>query len=263
MTLNQQILVAMALSLAAAGAQADTAPAPAAAPPPPPVGWHGKGEAGAVVASGNTKGDTVNFKLGLTEIEDQWTHALDMAFLQAKNGTSTTNSVETANRFTAGWQSNYAINARSFWFGGLRYDHDKFSGFDYQATASTGLGYKFIDTDAIKFSGQVGAGYRRSKIEVPLATTPVTFASTTDGNAVFVAGFDYANVLTAATKIVDKFHAEVGSGDTLLTNFLGLEVKMSTALALSVGLDVRDNTKPPALKKQLDTVTTVNLVYAF
>lgn len=262
MVLNRQIFSAVALSLAAAGALADTPPAPAAAPPPP-VGWHGKGEAGAVVASGNTKGDTVNFKLGLLEIDGPWTHALDMAYLQAKNGTSGTNSVETANRYTAGWQSNYALSARSFWFGGLRYDHDKYSGFDYQATASTGLGYKFIDTDAIKLSGQVGAGYRRSKTEVPLGTTPETFTSATDGNAVFVAGFDYANVLTASTKVVDKFHAEVGSADTMLTNFLGIEVKMNTALALSVGLDVRDNTKPPAGKQKVDTVTTVNLVYAF
>jgi len=41
---------------------------------------------------------------------------------------------------------------------------------------------------------------------------------------------------------------------------------MSTALALSVGLDVRDNTKPPVAtppKKKVDTITTVNLVYAF
>ena len=165
--------------------------------------------------------------------------------------------MQSANRFDAGWQSNYAINARSFWFGGLRYENDKFSGFDYQATASTGVGYKFYDSDAIKLSGQAGAGYRRLKDDA---------TGNSSGDAVFVAGFDYANALTASTKVVDKFHAEVGSGDTLLTNFLGLEVKMSTALALSVGLDVRDNTKPPVAappKKKVDTITTVNLVYAF
>ena len=82
-------------------------------------------------------------------------------------------------------------------------------------------------------------------------------------DVVVVAGLDYENKLTATTKVVDKFHAEAGSSNTLLTNFLGLEVKMSDALALSVGLDVRDNTKPPAGKKQVDTVSTVNVVYAF
>jgi putative salt-induced outer membrane protein len=85
----------------------------------------------------------------------------------------------------------------------------------------------------------------------------------TTGNAVAVGAVDYEHTLTTTTKVVDHFHVESGKDDTQLTNFLGLEVKMSTALALSVGLDVRDNTSPPAPKKKIDTVTTLNLVYAF
>ena len=68
---------------------------------------------------------------------------------------------------------------------------------------------------------------------------------------------------TATTKLVDKFHLETGSDNTLLTNFAGVEVKMSDKLALAAGYDVRHNTKPPPGKKKTDTVTTLNLVYAF
>ena len=35
---------------------------------------------------------------------------------------------------------------RWFWFGALRYEDDRFSGFDYQTTVTTGSGHKFIDT---------------------------------------------------------------------------------------------------------------------
>src|SRR5262249_28563792 len=131
---------------------------------------------------------------------------------------------------------------------------DHFSGFTYQASASVGVGYKFYDTDKTKLSGQVGAGYRRIRDDV---------TSVTSGDVVFVTGVDYSKVLTATTNIVDKFHSESGSDNTLLSNFSGVEVKMSTKLALSVGLDVQHNTKPPAPRKKTDTVTTVNLVYAF
>lgn len=234
MTLNRQILAGVALALCAATTQAE---------------WKGKGEAGIVFARGNTEADTVNFKLGMSEEVDRWKHSLDMAALRA-----TSNGVKSADRFTAGWQSDYKLNERSFTFGGLRYERDRFSGFDYQATASAGVGYKFYDTDKTKLSGQVGAGYRRIKDGVTGATS---------GNVVFVAGLDYSKVLTATTNVVDKFHLESGSDDTLLSNFSGLEVKMSNALALSVGLDVQHNSKPPAPRKKTDTVTTVNLVYAF
>ena len=234
MTLNRQICAGVALALLAASAQA---------------AWKGKGEAGIVFARGNTNADTINFKLGMSEEVDRWKHSLEMAALRATSG-----GVRSADRYMAGWQSNCKLSDRSFSFGGLRYERDLFSGFDYQATASVGLGYKFYDTDKIKLSGQAGAGYRRIKDGVTGATS---------GNAVFVTGLDYENVLTATTKVVDKFHSESGSDNTLLTNFAGVEVKMSTALALSVGLDVQHNTTPPAPRKQTDTVTTVNLVYAF
>ena len=38
---------------------------------------------------------------------------------------------------------------------------------------------------------------------------------------------------------------------------------MSDKFALSVGLGVRHNTDPPLGLKKTDTLTTVNLVYAF
>ena len=234
MTSSRQILAGVALALIAASAQA---------------AWKGKGEAGIVFARGNTDADTINFKLGMSEEVDRWKHSLDLAALRA-----TSNGVKSADRYMAGWQSDYQLNDRAFVFGGLRYERDRFSGFDYQATASTGIGYKFYDTDKMKLSGQAGVGYRRIKDDVTGATS---------GNAVFVAGFDYENVLTATTKVVDKFHLESGSDNTLLSNFIGLEVKMSTSLALSVGLDARQNTKPPAPRKKTDTVTTLNVVYAF
>jgi putative salt-induced outer membrane protein len=213
------------------------------------AGWQGKGEAGIVFARGNTDADTINLKLGMSDQVDNWKHSLELAALRAS-----TNGIKSADRYAAGWQSDYAISKQAFWFGGLRYENDKFSGFDYQASASTGYGYKFYDTDKIKLSGQVGAGYRRMQDSVTGAAI---------GNAIAVAGFDYENLVTATTKVIDHFHVESGKDNTQFANFLGLEVKMSDKLALSIGLDVRDNTSPPPPKKRLDTVTTVNLVYAF
>lgn len=236
MTRKLQILAGIALALAAASvAQADP--------------WKGKGEAGIVFARGNSDSDTVNIKLAMSKVIDLWKHSLDMSYLRASS-----NGVESSNRFVGGWQSDYKVSERSFAFGALHYERDQYSGFDYQASASTGLGYKFYDTDKIKLSAQAGLGYRQLKDNV---------SGETSGNVVFVAGMNYENAITATTKIIDKFHAESGSDNTLLSNYLGVEVKMSDKLALAAGYDVRQNTKPPAGKKKTDTVTTLNLVYAF
>ena len=240
MSLNRQIVAGFALALVAAIAQADP--------------WKGKGEAGAVWASGNTDSSSVNFKLAMTKEADQWKHALDMSYLR-----STSNGDTSANKFVGGWQSNYNFDARTFAFGALRYEHDEFSGFNYQASASTGIGYKFYDTDTLKFSGQAGVGYRKIKDNVTGATS---------NDLIFVGGLDFGYQITATTQLVDKFHMEAGSDNTLLTNFAGVEVKMSDRLALAAGYDVTYNTDPPAnplgpAYKKTDTVTTLNLVFAF
>ncbi len=239
MTLNRHIAAAVAVALTATVAQADP--------------WKGKGEAGAVWASGNTDTTSINLKLGMSKEIDLWKHALDMSYL---HGTS--DGVTDANRFVGDWQSNYNFAVRTFAFGALRYEHDEFSGFTYQASASGGLGYKFFDTDTVKFSGQAGVGYRRIED---------SGSSDTSNGVIFVGGLDYEYKVTATTKLIDKFHLEAGSDNTLLENFAGVEVKMSEKLALSAGYDVRQNTDPCLSsicdKKKTDTITTLNLVYAF
>jgi putative salt-induced outer membrane protein len=235
MTLNRQILAGVAMALGAMAAQADP--------------WQGKGEAGVVAASGNTDSQSYNFKLGLTKVEDLWKHALDMAYLRASS-----DGVTDANRFTGTWQSNYNFSPRTFAFGGARYEHDEFSGFDYQASLSAGLGYKFYDTDTVKFSGQAGIGYRKIKDNV---------TDQTSSDVIFVGGLNYEYTITTTTKLTDKFTVESGSDNTLLTNFVGVEVKMSDKLGLAAGYDVHHNSKPPPGKKNTDTVTTLNLVFSF
>lgn len=211
--------------------------------------WKGKGEAGLVFARGNTQTDSINLKLSMSQEIDSWTHALDMSALRA-----TTSGTTTANRYQAGWQSNYRVTDRAFTFGGLHYDKDSFSGFDYQANVTAGLGYKFFNTEKVKLSGQVGAGYGRLKN----AVTGQTF-----GDAIATAGFSYENQLSASTKVVDKFRVESGSKNTMVDNFVGLEVKMNQKLALGVGFDVHSNSKPPGKLKKTDTLATANLVYSF
>jgi putative salt-induced outer membrane protein len=154
-----------------------------------------------------------------------------------------------------------------FTFGGLRYQHDMFSGFQYQASATAGLGYKIFDTDAIKLSAQLGAGYLRLRPEdLIIGPNSAVIARTlepAEGSAVGTFGVRYSQDLTKTTTLSDKLLVESGSTDTLITNALALTVKISTKLALSVGYNIQDNTKPPANLKKLDTLETINLVYSF
>lgn len=224
------------------------------------AGWTGKGEAGLLIARGNADSTSANAKLALAREIGVWKHSAYLGFLYGKSG-----EFATAQHLDAKWETDRKISDRMFWFGALRGEQDKFSGFAYQATLSTGIGYKFIDTDATKLAGTFGIGYRRLRPELLTkdADGHVIARQKLDaeGDGIATAGLDFSHALTSNTKVLDKLMIETGSKNTLTTNDIALQVAMSDVLALSVGYGIRHNSSPPAGSKKTDQLTTLNLVY--
>jgi putative salt-induced outer membrane protein len=222
--------------------------------------WTGKGEAGLLVSRGNADATTGNLKLDLAKQDGQWKNAFGIAALYGKNA-----SFVTAQRIEGRYQLDHSITERLFWYGALHAEQDKFSGFNYQASLSSGVGYKFIDTEATKLTGTLGVGIRRLQPETLTKSAAGEVLSRVRGEAtsgaVANAGIDFSHQLSKTTKILDKLLIESGSSNTSLQNDLALQVSMTDALALSVGYSLHNNTKPPPGAKKLDQLMTVNLVY--
>jgi putative salt-induced outer membrane protein len=232
------------------------------APPPPQGVFIGKGQLGFLSSHGNSDAESLNANIDVLRYDGPWKNEVYAADLYGKNS-----GIVSAERWETWGQSNYTISGDLFAFGGLRYEHDLFDGFQYQASVTGGLGYKIFNTDDTKLTAQVGAGYRRLRPELidkdasgeVISRTPLEAT----GNAIATAGVDFSHAFTKTTVFTNKFLMEAGSSNTLLRDDLALTVKMSDKLALSVGYGIKDNTKPPAPLKKLDTVASVNLVFGF
>jgi putative salt-induced outer membrane protein len=228
----------------------------------PPTGWSGKGQAGYVMSRGNSDTDSANVKLDLSLLHNDWKHILLLDGLFGRSA-----GLTSAERWDARLQSNYQVNVHLFSFAALSYQDDRFSGFQYQASASGGLGYKFVDSDTTRLSAQIGVGYRSLRPELLIKNDAGAvierILQPTQTEVVGTAGIDYSQQLNASTKLLDKLGVESGSSNTSIRNDLTLEVKMNSKLSLAAGLSVLENTKPPAGLKRTDTITTLNLVYAF
>lgn len=221
--------------------------------------WTGKGEAGLVIASGNTDTKTANVKFQLANEIDKWKHQFGGAALYASSDPDGT----TAQRWEVSEQTDYNYSPRDFWFGAARYEDDRFSGFEYQATLSAGYGRKFIDTDVTKFTGTAGVGYKffETRDVLDEVTGALLEPGDSDSEVVFRGTLDYDHKFTATTSLLDKFIVEAGADNTFVQNDIALQVKMTDLLALAVGYSVRHNTDPPVGFEKTDTLTTINLVY--
>ena len=212
-------------------------------------GWSGSGELGLANASGNTQSTTFVARLGLAREDERWKHAVGASFQYGKS-----DGVENARRYELFGSSGYRLGERSYVLGSLRNERDRFSGDEYQWTAGIGYGYEAIKSDETQLTFEVGPGYRWSKLQD---------LRVHNNEAVFRGAMQFAHRFNDTTSFYDNLLVEAGQENTFLRNELGLEVKMSNALALKAGLEVRHNTEVPPGSEKTDTLTTVNLVYGF
>ena len=209
--------------------------------------WSGKGELGGSFASGNSENEAINAALEVKKSDGQWAHTFGFAGNYGNDGDDTT-----AQRWELRGQSQYEFTDRAYGFGAARYQDDRFSAYDFQASLSGGLGYKFVDTERTKFWVQGGPGYRFAELR--------DTGESEDG-VIFRGDLGLDHQLTDTTKIVERFLVEAGSDNTYLQNDLGLEVTITGALALRLGYQVRHNTDVlPGIEKT-DTLATVGLIY--
>lgn len=211
--------------------------------------WSGKAMLGGVLARGNTETETINADFDVEYKTAPWTHSFGGSLLR-----TVANDITSADRWELRAQSNYDLTERSYLFGKLRYEDDSFTDFSYQATATTGYGYRFIMTETTKLDGEIGAGVRRTELRI---------TGETQEDAIARAAINYEHKLTSTTLIYDRFLVESGSENTFLQNQLGVQVKINETFALGVDYAVRHNTEVLLGTDKTDQVLTVNLVYGF
>ncbi|MBB1087169.1 DUF481 domain-containing protein [Lysobacter sp. SG-8] len=246
--MRMTLLTAGLLALAPFTASAQDADVDAAAAEAPNT-WVGTGELGLAISKGNTDSETLVGSLSLGYHGDVWHHGAGASFLYGKS-----DDEENAYRYEFWAQSGRDLSERSYLLGSIRNERDHFASNEYQWTAAVGYGFRAIDTEATKLLFEVGPGYRWSKLQDVQVHR----------NEGIVRGtMAFAHQFNDSTSISNDLLVEAGSENTFVRNDLALKVKMTEALALKAGVEVRHNTDVLPDTKKTDTLTTVNVVYDF
>jgi len=211
--------------------------------------WSGKGKIGGVIARGNSDSATGNANLDVLNELERWHHKLGGSTLR-----TFTEQETSADRWELRAESDYKPTRRTFLFGSMRYENDRFTDYAYQGTAAIGYGYHFIATEAIKLDGKIGAGIRRTELRV---------TSDTEADDIVRGSLDFEHKLTNTTLMFNRFLVEHGPANTFMQNLLGIEVKMTEALGLGLTYEVRRNTEVLPGTRNSDQVITAGLVVGF
>lgn len=210
--------------------------------------WSGEGELGFTLTTGNTETSNLNARLQLEQTRDAWVNTLGLEALQASE-----NEDSTAERYLLTGKTAYDYDARHYAFGSLRYDVDRFSGYDYQASLVLGRGLHLIAEERVTLDLEAGLGVRASETESGESRT----------DAALQGGLSYANRFTDTATFSEDVILLAGGKNNFIESSTGLKVKINSSLALKLSYTIKHNSAVEPGLENTDTITAVNLLYAF
>lgn len=211
--------------------------------------WNGEAGLGYVATTGNTRTSTFNAKADLTHEKEQWRNNLVANTLYTKNS-----DIRTAEKYFVSGQTNYRYSGPMSLFGRASYEDDRFSGYEYQGTATLGLGYRFLAArPSMTLDLEAGGGIKAYQEKGRNSITETIFR---------LAG-KYVWDFREKSKFSQKLSSDIGEQFTVSKSITSLTAQLMGNFAINLGYTVKYTSRVPENKKKTDTETTINLVYVF
>jgi putative salt-induced outer membrane protein len=210
--------------------------------------WNGAAELGFLMTRGNTQTESLNLAARLENTRLKWHHKVEFKALQASEQSATT-----AESYEATGRTEYLLDDNDYLFGSLRYQDDRFSGYDRRTTEVLGYGHQYLKRPDMKLKGEFGVGARQTD----------NTDNTRSDEGILRVGLNYSWEITKTSSFKEDIFVEHGEENTATESVTELTVKINSKLAMKLGVTVKDNSNPPVGIKNTDTKTAVTLVYDF
>ena len=213
----------------------------------------GKGQAGLLMTTGNSRAEVVNIGLDINRKKLRWNHFAKLAVSAASyNGQRSTES------YLLEGLMKYDLEERQYLFSNIRYFNDKFDAFGRILSGAAGAGFRPVDKEKLSWDVFAGLGY----IDQALEQNNNLFDEDISG-ITFLGLSTYRHQLTQTAKLGFDTRVEYTPDNTLTQNEANFSVAINATLDLKLAYELRYNSAPGIVEKNLDTKTTVNVVYSF
>jgi putative salt-induced outer membrane protein len=203
---------------------------------------------GYLATSGNSNSENLSLNFGGDYYGEIWHHLLKGRAVRAS-----TSGVTTAEAYGLSWQSERDFGEKSYLFGRMAWDQDKFSGYDQQIREVVGYGRHFIDSDRHQLNGEAGVGFRQSDLR----------DGTSEDKSISRLSVDYAFQLSDTAEFKQLLGIESGSDNTYVETVTSLSADVMSNLAIVLSYTVKRNSDVPVGTVKKDTFTAVSLEYSF
>lgn len=215
-------------------------------------GWSGSAELGFSNTSGNSRDTSLNTRFDLLHQNAVWTHEFFGDAYYAKS-----DGEKTAERLALGYKPKRILTDRSYLFGTLRYERDRFSDILARWTALGGYGHTLYRSKAAVLDAEIGAGMRQTRYD----ENPDNL----DRNEpVLYLGGRYGWDISESARFTQDVRVEYGPDNTWTESVTALRLRVTDRVSAKISHTIRHNSDLEGARgKNVDQITGVNLVYGF
>lgn len=211
--------------------------------------WNGDAELGFVKTTGNTETESFVLKAKVINQRNKWKHTAKGEALRNAEG----DGVVTAEKYFLSGKSQYEFKSRSYVYGLITYDDDRFSGFDYELLGVLGYGRTVMERENLKLDLEVGAGGRQSEPEV----------GETENEAVFRAAGDFEWKISKSATFTQEFSSDIGEDKYINRSLTALTTKINSYLSSKIAYQVKYTSEVPVGIEKTDTELTFTLLFKY
>ena len=215
----------------------------------PESAWKGDAELGLLITNGNTKTKNISAKGKVVNDRDRWRHTVTAEALNTSEQGATSSE-----RYYVSGKSDYKLTEKSYTFGLLTYENDRFSGYDHRTTETLGYGRNVIKRETLTLDLEAGLGARQSKISD-------TGENQNEG-LIHLAG-SLGWKLSETSTFTEDLSSDIGEKSTVTKSVTALKTQIAGNLASKLSFTAQHSSKVPAGVTKLDTETAITLVYGF
>lgn len=201
-----------------------------------------------VGTAGNTETATLKGRLQLDYKDEPYRQSLRLETLRTESADQVT-----GRRDALQSKTEYQFSPRTYSFGLLSYQDDRFSGFDYQVSVAGGIGWQAVESERVTLKLEIGVGLRRNRLQ----------DDTVDDENVLRPAAELVWRISPNSTFTENITSEIGDELALSTVESALKVVINHRVALKLTHKLRHNSKPPAGRVKTDHETAVTLVYSF
>ena len=210
--------------------------------------WTGKASLGGWLSTGNSRNLGLSGAVDLDREGLRWRHKVH---LQADYQESF--DVTTREHYLASYEPNYKVDERSYIYGSVQFESDKFLGYYGRYSASVGAGYTVVKNPKVRLDLELGPAYRYTSFT----------DDTLENNIATRGSVDFSWKVSPAISITQQADAYLERYNSTVTGTTALNAKLFGPLSAQVSYNFQYESLPPVGGVSTDTTSRASLVYSF